>query len=224
MKINKFLMLLISIVFIFITNASDVFATEWINVYNNKNESFKTYDYGNGNYRNEWVWCDRDGDYIAERYCYDDGGELYTGEITPDNETVNEDGKWLIDDMAQTTYTTGNIEETDCGIKYRIKYKSFAEDKWLWLDLNDDAVAERYYFDADGFLVKDRDKVGNYAINSDGAWTIDGNVQEISMGYPVKVPMSVNKNRQDSDSIAYFLTFGMLLTYLVLGIFHYIVA
>ena len=126
--------------------------------------------------------------------------------------------------MAQTTYTTGNIEETDCGIKYRIKYKSFAEDKWLWLDLNDDAVAERYYFDADGFLVKDRDKVGNYAINSDGAWIIDGNVQEISMGYPVKVPMSVNKNRQDSDSIAYFLTFGMLLTYLVLGIFHYIVA
>ena len=80
----------------------------------------------------------------------------------------------------------------------------------------DDAVAERYYFDADGFLVKDRDKVGNYAINSDGAWIIDGNVQEISMGYPVKVPMSVNKNRQDSDSIAYFLTFGMLLTYLIL--------
>ena len=193
MKRNKVLILLFSVMLLFIINVSEVFATEWINVYNNKNESFKTYDYGNGNYRNEWVWCDRDGDYVAERYCYDDDHRIYFDEVTPDNESVNKDGKWIIDGITQKTYTKGKLEEDEGGIRYRVQYTIYAKDEWLWLDPNEDAKAERYYFDTDGYLVRDRDKVDNYEINSDGAWTIDGNVQEITMGYPSKVSIGMSR-------------------------------
>lgn len=61
------------------------------------------YDHDGGIYAcNEWVWVDRDGDYLAERYCFDKNGYMYCSTKTPDGCQVSESGAWVIDGTVQT--------------------------------------------------------------------------------------------------------------------------
>lgn len=170
-------------------STSEAFATEW-NTIDAYRIGYRVYDHGNGQYKNSWVWCDNNGDYIAERYCYDDYHVLYREEATPDNEFVNEYGQWCIDGVVQKTYTIGNIEECEGGWKYHIKGPLYAQDEHLWLDLNDDMIAERYYFDESGYLVKGADKdTSKLSINDDGQWINNNSLQTVTLGYVAAVPV-----------------------------------
>lgn len=48
---------------------------------------------------------------------------------------------------------------------------------WYWLDGNKDGTAECYYFDKDGYLVKEHGYVDGYEVDENGAWTVNGKVQ-----------------------------------------------
>lgn len=47
--------------------------------------------------KSSWQWIDGDGDGIAESYCFDENGYLYTNTTTPDGYMVNGDGAWIVD-------------------------------------------------------------------------------------------------------------------------------
>ena len=47
---------------------------------------------------------------------------------------------------------------------------------WKWLDGNKDGAYECYYFDSEGKMLADT-TIGQYVVNSDGAWTVNGAVQ-----------------------------------------------
>ena len=53
-------------------------------------------------YANEWQWIDGNNDGIAESYCFDGNGYLYTNTTTPDGYTVNSDGAWTVNGAVQT--------------------------------------------------------------------------------------------------------------------------
>ncbi len=71
-------------------------------------------------------------------------------------------GQWVSD-------TTGWRWQEDDG--------SYLSGTWEWLDGNQDGIAECYYFGADGYMLHDTETPDGYTVNSDGAWTADGEVQ-----------------------------------------------
>lgn len=53
--------------------------------------------------------------------------------------------------------------------------------EWQWLDGNGDGVAECYAFDSEGWMYADVTTPDGYAVNADGAWTVDGAVQTMTV-------------------------------------------
>ena len=53
---------------------------------------------------------------------------------------------------------------------------AYAANGWYWIDGNNDGIAESYYFDNTGILARDT-TVEGYAVNADGAWTVNGEIQ-----------------------------------------------
>lgn len=50
---------------------------------------------------NSWHWIDGNKDGVAESYCFDATGYLYTNITTPDGYQVNETGAWIVDGVVQ---------------------------------------------------------------------------------------------------------------------------
>lgn len=53
---------------------------------------------------------------------------------------------------------------------------NYAANGWYWIDGNNDGIAESYYFDNTGILARDT-TVEGYTVNTDGAWTVNGEIQ-----------------------------------------------
>lgn len=49
--------------------------------------------------------------------------------------------------------------------------------EWVWIDGNNDGLAECYYFDNNGWLLTNTITPDNYSVDLNGAWTTDGIVQ-----------------------------------------------
>lgn len=50
-----------------------------------------------------------------------------------------------------------------------------------WLDGNGDGTDECYAFDGQGWMYADTETPDGYSVNGDGAWTVDGNVQTMTV-------------------------------------------
>lgn len=73
---------------------------------------------------------------------------------------------------------------------------------WLWIDGNQDGIAECYYFSSEsetdgGYMLSDTVTPDGYSVNSNGAWTVDGNVQRLSV--PVPKAGTVPSVKKDSE-------------------------
>ncbi len=60
---------------------------------------------------------------------------------------------------------------------YNADGSSYAKDGWVWLDGNNDGVAECYYFGADGWALMNTKTPDGYTVNASGAWVVNGQVQ-----------------------------------------------
>lgn len=60
---------------------------------------------------------------------------------------------------------------------YDYGYGMYPSNEWVWLDGNDDGIAECYCFDWEGYLYMNGWTPDGYYVNSDGAWTVNGVVQ-----------------------------------------------
>lgn len=81
--------------------------------------------------------------------------------------------------MAFTGFA-GQWEEEDITWKYRQDDGVYAADVWQWIDGNGDGIAECYHFDEDGFLDLNT-VVDDWIVNSQGQWTMGGNVQQLDL-------------------------------------------
>lgn len=55
---------------------------------------------------NSWQWIDGNGDGIAECYYFDENGYMLSNTTTPDGQTVDSNGAWVIDSIPQTQLLT----------------------------------------------------------------------------------------------------------------------
>lgn len=55
-------------------------------------------------------------------------------------------------------------------------------DGWQWIDGNDDGIAERFYFDANGYIKLNVITPDGCTVNRNGAWVVDGIVQTQRLG------------------------------------------
>lgn len=61
--------------------------------------------------------------------------------------------------------------------KYYIDDNTYAADGWYWIDGDQDGMEECYYFDKNGQMLADTRTPDGFQVNSDGFWTVSGQVQ-----------------------------------------------
>lgn len=54
---------------------------------------------------------------------------------------------------------------------------SWPANSWQWLDGNQDGIAERYYFNGEGYMLANTTTPDGYKVNANGAWVENGVVQ-----------------------------------------------
>ena len=75
------------------------------------------YDNGDGTYPVScWQWIDGNGDGLAECYCFNEEGYLYTSTVTPDGYAVNQDGAWTVDGAVQTKQAEQGQQAADLSV------------------------------------------------------------------------------------------------------------
>ena len=62
--------------------------------------------------------------------------------------------------------------------KYYTDDNTSAADGWYWIDGDQDGLEECYYFDKNGFMMADTRTPDGFQVNSDGFWTVSGQVQK----------------------------------------------
>lgn len=86
----------------------------------------------------------------------------------------------------------GEWKKNDIGWWWENDDGSCPVNSWEWLDGNHDGIAECYYFGDQGYMLENT-TVGEFTVNADGAWTVDGVVQ-------VKVVAYDDVQNQDKQS------------------------
>lgn len=71
----------------------------------------------------------------------------------------------------------GEWKQNDSGWWYQNDDGSYLKNGWYWLDGNGDGISENYYFDENGYCLKNAVTPDGYTVNESGAWIIDGIVQ-----------------------------------------------
>ena len=78
--------------------------------------------------------------------------------------------------MGITSFAGQWVSDT-VGWRWQNNDGTYLTDTWGWLDGNQDGNAECYYLGADGYMLHDTKTPDGYTVNSDGAWTENGEVQ-----------------------------------------------
>lgn len=71
-------------------------------------------------------------------------------------------------------------------------YGNFAANEWLWIDGNNDGIAESYCFDGTSFMYANTITPDGYTVNENGAWVVDGVVQTKQIGQETAEPEQNN--------------------------------
>lgn len=82
--------------------------------------------------------------------------------------------------MSMSAYA-GQWQQNETGWWYDNGDGTYAHTGWYWIDGNNDGVAECYFFDQNGYMMRNAHSGDGFWVNENGAWTVDGVVQTKSM-------------------------------------------
>ena len=68
------------------------------------------------------------------------------------------------------------------GWRWQRDDETFVTNGWEWLDGNQDQIAECYYFDQYGYMMRNTQTPDGHQVNPDGSWVVDGVVQSRNVG------------------------------------------
>lgn len=78
--------------------------------------------------------------------------------------------------MAFPAYAAG-WQKDPSGWRWQRDDGTFVTNGWEWLDGNQDHIAERYYFDKYGYILRNTETPDGFKVTADGSWIQDGVVQ-----------------------------------------------
>lgn len=67
--------------------------------------------------------------------------------------------------------------EVNWGWWYQNDDGTYPVNQWVWIDGNNDGIAESYYFDSNGYCLQNTTTPDGYTVNVSGAWTVNGAIQ-----------------------------------------------
>lgn len=100
--------------------------------------------------------------------------------------------------FSMNVYADGHWEQNASGYWWQEDNGTYLKNGWKWLDGNRDGVAECYYFDANGYMVANAIVEGQYAVDANGAWNVNGVVQ-------TKAVQRTDNRRPVAEYYKYFL-------------------
>lgn len=68
------------------------------------------------------------------------------------------------------------------GYRWQREDGTFVTNEWAWLDGNQDNIAECYYFDQYGYMMRNTATPDGHQVNPDGSWIVKGVVQSRNVG------------------------------------------
>lgn len=97
--------------------------------------------------------------------------------------------------------------KTEYGIKCAEENQIYVKSKWIEYDYDGDGLKEYYYFNSDGFMVKNATTPDGYTVNDKGQWVVDGVVMhegaqsnEVSGDELSKQPAVEEKPSEETES------------------------
>ena len=106
--------------------------------------------------------------------------------------------------MAMTSFA-GQWQQDSIGWWYQNDDGSYPANTWQWIDGNRDGLAESYYFDSNGYCLMNNTAPDGSAVDSSGAWIINGVVQTIEVGQataqPPAQPQQTSTESSSSSSV-----------------------
>lgn len=136
--------------------SSTAFAGTWkVGVGSNQNKWW--YDNGDGTYaKGGWQWIDGNGDGIAECYCFDNEGWMYSNTTTPDNYQVNADGAWITNGSVETKIVSTGSDSTrsseDQNQNLAVIASASLSGTYVFIGSNQNGVYQPRIYDADATL------------------------------------------------------------------------
>ena len=88
--------------------------------------------------------------------------------------------------MTFPAYAAG-WQKDPSGWRWQREDETFVTNGWEWLDGNQDQIAECYYFDKYGYMLRNTETPDGFQVNPDGSWIVDGVVQSRKVGEETKV-------------------------------------
>ena len=64
------------------------------------------------------------------------------------------------------------------GMWYQFDDGSYPKGRWAWIDTDNDGMAEGFYFDQNGYVLRNTTTPDGYQVNELGAWVQDGEVHD----------------------------------------------
>lgn len=68
---------------------------------------------------------------------------------------------------------------------------SYPVNTWMWLDGNNDGVAEYYYFNENGYMLANTTAPDGKTVDADGKWIVDGVIQTMAVNMTPTVQQQV---------------------------------
>lgn len=163
---------------------------------------YQTDDNGNAWHANGWQWVDGNGDGISEYYYFDENGYCLTNTVTPDGNTVNADGAWVLDGVTQTLATGGQTaQNTQAFPQLNGPCYDTAWHHYYYLRTLEDGTLEVFLSDENGTVGdlylsmkykgdqrwSDSESDDEYAVMfSHQAWTMEGGVRISMRGHFIR--------------------------------------
>ena len=66
--------------------------------------------------------------------------------------------------------------QTECGIQF--DDGTYPKGRWAWIDTDNDGMAEGFYFDSNGYVLRNTTTPDGYQVNRIGAWVVGGEVKQ----------------------------------------------
>ena len=65
---------------------------------------------------------------------------------------------------------------------YQFDDGSYPKGRWTWIDTDNDGMAESFYFDENGYALRNTTTPDGYQVNRIGAWVVGGEVKQKAGG------------------------------------------
>ena len=68
------------------------------------------------------------------------------------------------------------------GMWYQFDDGTYPKERWAWIDTDNDGMAESFYFDSNGYVLRNTTTPDGYQVNRIGAWVVGGEVKQKAGG------------------------------------------